>query len=189
MHSRIAVLATVSALLFEAFSPLPASAQFWKADVVQPAPKVAAPKTVAAPPRTVQQAAPPQQASATEAQMHYLVRTSLLALNDANRTGNYTVLRDLAAPSFREKNSAADLAQVFAEMRRARLDLSMAALQQPQFDGPPSLDAERRMRLKGFYPTEPNRVVFDLSFEAVGGHWQLHGVTISTAPSRTAAAK
>lgn len=177
----------ILALAATAFASPPAIAQFWKSEVTQPAPKAAAAKTTAAPARATQQTAPPQQTSATEAQMHYLVRTSLLALNDANRTGNYTVLRDLAAPSFREKNSAADLAQVFAEMRRAKLDLSMAALQQPQFDGPPSIDAERRMRLNGFYPTEPNRVVFDLSFEAVGGHWQLHGVTISTAPSRTAA--
>ena len=27
----------------------------------------------------------------------YLIRSTLLTLNDANRTGNYTVLRDLAA--------------------------------------------------------------------------------------------
>ena len=94
--------------------------------------------------------------------MQFLVRTTLLALNDANRTGNYTVLRDLAAPSFRERNSAADLAQIFAELRRARLDLSMAAIMAPELDAQPALDADRRLRLKGSYPTQPNRVVFDL---------------------------
>jgi flagellar motor protein MotB len=31
----------------------------------------------------------------------YLVRSTLLTLNDANQSGNYTVLRDLAAPDFR----------------------------------------------------------------------------------------
>jgi hypothetical protein len=35
-----------------------------------------------------------------------------LTLNDANRSGNYTVLRDLAAPDFQGRNTAADLSQI-----------------------------------------------------------------------------
>src|SRR5215468_9312136 len=42
-----------------------------------------------------------------------LIRTTLLSLNDAMRTGNYTVFRDLASPSFREANSAGRLYQIF----------------------------------------------------------------------------
>ena len=53
----------------------------------------------------------------------YLVRSIMLTLNDANRTGNYTVLRDIAAPSFQATNSAADLSMAFAELRRRKLDL------------------------------------------------------------------
>lgn len=121
------------------------------------------------------------------AQVQFLLRTTLLALNDANRTGNYTVLRDLAAPSFRERNSAADLSHVFAELRRSRLDLSMAAILTPELEEQPSLDAERRLRLKGSYATDPNRIQFEVLYEAVAGHWQLHGIAISTRPSRTAA--
>ena len=33
----------------------------------------------------------------------YLIRSTLLRLNDANRSGNYTVLRDLAAPDFQAR--------------------------------------------------------------------------------------
>ena len=43
-----------------------------------------------------------------------LIRSSLLALHHANVTGNYTVLRDLSAPSFRSRNTAADLSGSFA---------------------------------------------------------------------------
>ena len=35
-----------------------------------------------------------------------LIRQSLLALDQANKTGNYTVLRDLGSPAF-QANSAA----------------------------------------------------------------------------------
>lgn len=121
-----------------------------------------------------------------QAQTQYLVRTALLTLNDANRSGNYTVLRDIAAPSFRDRNSAADLAAVFAELRRARLDLSIAALLSPELDGSPALDADRRLRLKGSCATEPNRIAFELVFEAVDGQWRLYGLWIATRPSRMA---
>src|SRR5438552_3852933 len=52
-----------------------------------------------------------------------LVRSTLLALDHANKTGNYTVLRDLAAPAF-QVNTAARLAEIFAGHRREGLDLS-----------------------------------------------------------------
>lgn len=47
-----------------------------------------------------------------------LVRATLSALNDANRTGNYTVLRDLGAPGFRQANSAARLGEIFSDLRK-----------------------------------------------------------------------
>ena len=53
----------------------------------------------------------------------YLVRSTLLTLNDANLSGNYSVLRDLAAPDFQARNTAADLAQTFSDLRRRNFDL------------------------------------------------------------------
>src|SRR5690348_9504462 len=46
-----------------------------------------------------------------------LVRSVMLAVDQANKTGNYTVLRDLGSPSFRAANDAAKLAQIFAAIR------------------------------------------------------------------------
>ena len=62
----------------------------------------------------------------------YLIRSTLLTLNDANRSGNYTVLRDLAAPDFQARNTAADLSQIFSDLRRRNFDLYGAALLAPQ---------------------------------------------------------
>jgi hypothetical protein len=59
-----------------------------------------------------------------------LVRTTLLALDQANKTGNYTVLRDLGAPGF-QINTAARLAEIFAGHRRDNLDLSGVAVIDP----------------------------------------------------------
>src|SRR5260370_34867190 len=62
----------------------------------------------------------------------YLVRSTLLTLNDANRSGNYTVLRDLAAPDFHARNSAAHLPPSFADLRRRNFDVFGAALLPPR---------------------------------------------------------
>ena len=66
-------------------------------------------------PAPAQQQPPPQQTQQQPAmpvsteQALYLIRSTLLTLNDANQSGNYTVLRDLAAPDFQARNTAADL--------------------------------------------------------------------------------
>src|SRR5690606_1388790 len=96
----------------------------------------------------------PQPAVATQ-QALYLIRSTLLTLNDANRSGNYTVLRDLAAPGFQAKNSPADLARIFTDLRERRFDLFAAALIAPQLAAPPRLDANGLLRLTGRFPTRP----------------------------------
>lgn len=110
----------------------------------------------------------------------YLIRSTLLTLNDANRSGNYTVLRDLAAPGFQGKNSAADLAQIFADLRRRHVDLFAVALMAPQLSSPPSLDGNRMLRLSGFFPTQPLRINFDLLFQNIDQSWRLFGISVQT---------
>jgi hypothetical protein len=110
----------------------------------------------------------------------YLVRSALLTLNDANRSGNYTVLRDLAAPAFQARNTAADLAQIFADLRRRNFDLFAAALLVPKFTAAPELDSNGRMRLTGLFPTRPFEISFDLTFQSVAGQWRLFAVSVAT---------
>ncbi len=123
--------------------------------------------------------------SVSSNQALYLVRSTLLTLNDANHSGNYTVLHDLAAPDFQARNSAADLAQSFADLRRRNFDLFAAALLPPQFSAEPSLDANGKMRLIGFFPTRPLQISFDLTFQSVGGQWRLFGIAVATPEAPT----
>ncbi|MBN8943421.1 MAG: hypothetical protein J0H01_28205 [Rhizobiales bacterium] len=116
----------------------------------------------------------------TPAQAQYLVRSTLLTLNDANRSGNYTVLRDLAAPDFQARNTAADLGQSFVDLRRRNFDLYGAALLAPQFTTPPALDQRGMLQLAGSIPTRPQAIRFDLSFQVVAGQWRLFGIAIAT---------
>jgi hypothetical protein len=100
-----------------------------------------------------------------------LVRSTLLALDQANKTGNYTVLRDLGAPGF-QVNSAARLGEIFAKQRNDNLDLSGVAVIDPQLNLLPQIEANGLMHMAGFFPSVPTQVNFDLLFAPVNGQWR-----------------
>ena len=122
------------------------------------------------------------EAEEAEAQVRTLLRNLMLALAHANATGNYTVVRDLASPSFAQANSAAHLAEVYAPMRANGISLMPLALVDPQFTQQVALDASGRLRMIGFFPTRPLRVDFNLGFEPVGGSWRLADIRVDTVP-------
>jgi hypothetical protein len=107
-----------------------------------------------------------------------LVRTALLALDQANKTGNYTVLRDLGAPGF-QVNTAARLSEIFAKQRNDNLDLSGVAVIEPQLSLLPQIEANGLMRMAGFFPSVPSQVNFELAFAPVNGQWRLFGISVS----------
>ena len=115
-----------------------------------------------------------------------LVRSTLLALDHANKTGNYTVLRDIAAPGF-QVNSAARLGEIFAKLRNDNLDLSGVAVIDPQLNLLPQIEANGLMHMAGFFPSVPNQVNFDLAFAPVNGQWRLFGISVSIGQSGPAA--
>lgn len=110
-----------------------------------------------------------------------LIRATLIALNQANATGNYTVLRDLGAPGFKEANSADKLAQIFASMRQRGPDLSLILLVQPKLYRKPEITPRGMLRITGFFPTDSERVNFDLIYQAVQGRWRLFGISAKAA--------
>ena len=108
-----------------------------------------------------------------------LVRSALLTLNDAVQTGNFTVLRDVAAPGFREANSAAKLSQAFADLAQRAIDLSVVAVLAPQLAEAPTIDAKTNLlRIKGTLPGKPVQIDFDLLFQPVAGRWRLFGLSV-----------
>ena len=115
----------------------------------------------------------------------YLIRSTLLTLNDANRSGNYTVLRDLAAPDFQARNTAADLSQSFSDLRRRNFFYG-AALLPPQFTSVPALDQRGFLHLVGYIPTRPQQINFDLLFANVANQWRLFAISIATPDAPTA---
>ena len=107
-----------------------------------------------------------------------LIRSALLALDQANKTGNYTVLRDLGAPGF-QVNTAARLAEIFARQRERNLDLSGVAVIDPQLSLLPQIEPNGMMHMAGSFPSIPSPVDFELVLASVNGQWRLFGISVS----------
>jgi hypothetical protein len=111
-----------------------------------------------------------------------LVRSTLFALDHGNKTGNYTVLRDLGAPGF-HVNTAARLAEIFAKLRADKVDLSGIAVIDPQLSLLPQIEANGMMHMSGFFPSVPSQVNFELLYAPVDGQWRLFGISVSVGQS------
>lgn len=110
-----------------------------------------------------------------------LIGNTIIALNQANITGNYSVLRDLGAPDFQRINSAQRLATIFSNLRTRRLNFAPIILFQPKFVSQPAIDDKGFLRTTGFYETQPLQVHFNLVFQPIGGAWRLYEISVWTA--------
>ena len=118
-----------------------------------------------------------------------LIRDAVMALNQANLTGNYAVLRDSAAQGFRDANSIDQLTAAFAKLRARDLDLAPVAVIDAQLFRPPAIDPQGFLRLTGFFPSRPEQVNFDLAYQFGNGRWQLFGIGLNTTRDSAAVAQ
>jgi hypothetical protein len=150
--------------------------------VPTPDPKVAQPPSSAgkfATPAGRQQPSPTQTIAVPAPEvLLVLVRSALIALDHANRTGNYTVLRELGGPGL-QRHSSAQLSNIFANLRSQNVDLLPVAIVTPQLTQPPSVSPERLLQLVGLFPTQPRHIQFEVVYQAVNGQWRLFGLNVS----------
>lgn len=138
----------------------------------------------ATPPPAVAAAAtpPPQPAQIDRNTVLILIRTTLVALQQANQTGNYSVLYALSAPGFQSVNTPERLAQIFANLRAKNFDLSGVVVLEPQLSVLPEVYQNGVMRMAGFFPSVPIQVYFELQFIPVQGQWKLLAIAVNVAP-------
>jgi hypothetical protein len=111
-------------------------------------------------------------------EMSKLIWSTMLAVDHANRSGNYSVLRDMAAQGFQINNNPATLAQVFAGIRDQRIDLSNALLVPPTYTETPRQVSADVFEVKGVFQLRPTSIFFDLFYQWEQGRWKLYGIDI-----------
>jgi hypothetical protein len=184
-----AVLA-IGSLALAQESPAPKSSVAGKGKASTATMQSKAAKSATKPAEPAQTAAPaPQVVMPDAGKIVLLLRNTLITLNDALQTGNFTVLRDKGAPSFRDANSAARLSQAFADLARSGADLSVVSVITPQLSEAPALDQEKGMlHVKGYFPSQPVQINFEVLYQSVAGHWRLFGLSVQPSAAKAEAA-
>lgn len=104
----------------------------------------------------------------------------MAAVDQANKSGNYSVLRDLGSADFQASNTAASLAVLFTPIREGHLDLLPTLTTMPTYDFAPTMIDPQVLRIRGTFPLRPAGIRFDLLFRWESG-WRLHGVAVAQA--------
>lgn len=126
----------------------------------------------------VQAQASPQSVSGPE--ISVLIRSTILALHQANVTGNYSVMRDLGDRQFIAEHSQAGLADMFRAFRDNHVDLSAAVVLDADLNDAPRLTTDGYLRLSGHFPTTPARILFDMTFRYEDQSWRVDRINVGT---------
>ncbi len=108
-----------------------------------------------------------------------MVRAALTALNQANFTENYSVLRGMTTPALQTRMSAEQLGKAFANLRQQNLDLSPSLVLAPEFTEAPKLTSAGALMLKGIFPSRPLRINFTIDYLPIDGYWMIDQLSVS----------
>ncbi|MFO0994532.1 MAG: hypothetical protein U1E67_21670 [Hyphomicrobiales bacterium] len=114
-----------------------------------------------------------------------LVKYAIIAVDQGNATGNYSVLRELGTPRFQATTSSARLSDAFAGLRKMKLDMSALMMLKPTFTKPPVVE-NGQLKVVGFFPTTPIRINFAISYAQQNGQARI--ATLNITPAKVTAA-
>lgn len=105
-----------------------------------------------------------------------LIRSDLVALEQANETGIYATLAALGTQRFQADNPPQKLAQTFAPLRN--YNLNSVLVLEPKFTQLPQLRADHSMAMAGFFTSDGYRINFQLAYAAEKGRWRLAAINV-----------
>ena len=112
-----------------------------------------------------------------------LIRQTLTALDLSNKSGNYTILREISSPGFAAINDAARLSATFKSQRERNVDYSGTLAYEPQLTVMPEIIKGGMLRMAGYFPSASSKINFEMIFAPVNGQWKLFGLQADIAPS------
>ena len=111
-----------------------------------------------------------------------LIKTSLLTLNDANVTGDYTVLHAKLAKQFREQFSPDRLKQSFKPFADQRIDWKIVAARPPIATKEAQIDERGALILRGYFDASSTHVIYELDLLPSEGEWKPIKLNVNIKP-------
>lgn len=107
-----------------------------------------------------------------------LIKASLLTFNDANVTGNYTVMHAKLSKPFRDQFPPERLKEVFKVFHDKKIDFDLIAAKPPVASKPATVNDNGVLMLHGYFDTTPSRVNYELDFILSDGEWKLIRINV-----------
>ena len=118
-----------------------------------------------------------------------MIKTYLLTLNDANITGNYTVLQARLAKPFREQFDAARLKKIFESFHDKKIDFGVIATKTPVASEQTKIDDRGALIMRGYFDTTPARLLYELDFVPSEGEWKPIKINVHIKPAKKKSAE
>jgi hypothetical protein len=107
-----------------------------------------------------------------------LIRSTLVTFNDANMTGNYSVLLAKAASQFQAQFTAEKLAASFEQFRKNKLYFEEIVTADYDSYEKAKLDADGALVLAGVFKTDDLKVTYKLRFAQNDKVWKVIGIDV-----------
>jgi len=108
-----------------------------------------------------------------------LIKTSLLTLNDAIVSGNFTVLHAKLAKPLREKFGPDRLKEAFATFADQNIDMAAISAAPPVATDDAQIDDRGVLLLRGHFDVDRLRVTYALDFLPSEGEWRPLSLTVN----------
>jgi hypothetical protein len=101
-----------------------------------------------------------------------LIKATLLTFNDANVTGNYTVLHAKLSKPFRDQFPPERLKAAFKAFADNHINFDIIAAKTPISTEEAKVSDEGVLSLSGYFDTSPRHVYYELEYILSDGEWK-----------------
>ncbi len=119
----------------------------------------------------------------TDKEAKRLALDSLLAFNKALKAKSFEGFYGQIAKLWQAQTTPAKLKEIFQAFLDRDAHISGIADVEPVFDSKPALDSDGFLVLKGSYPTQPSKVLFELKYIYEEEIWELVGINVNIKPN------
>jgi hypothetical protein len=115
----------------------------------------------------------------SEAQAKRLALDSLLAFDKAIKAESFDRFYAQIAKLWQAQTTSAKLQEIFQQFIAQKADIAGIADVEPVFDSEPAINKDDFLVLKGSYPTQPDKVFFELKYASEDESWKLVGINVN----------
>jgi hypothetical protein len=115
-----------------------------------------------------------------QAELISMSESSLISFGKAVKKKDFSGFYEDIAAVWQKQTTAEKLEELFKDFLDKGVDLPGAIKgKEPVFNQPATINSDGVLMIKGYYPTTPNRVIFQLKYLQEEDEWKLVGIDVN----------